>query len=287
MRRLPFVWLGAILVCGGCGGSHEPAGGAPAPAAGGNGGGGAAPPSTGGSSGIETDAGGGTGGTGGQGGGDQPDADTPPTPAADAAAPALEAGPGSSDPFTIPPGMTALFNGKDLTGWMGSDIWSVNATDMAIVGTTKNKPQNLYTTALYDDFRLVVTEQALMDMDTHLGICFWGKTGGNGFNGCLDVIPPSGAIWDYGDGGMKPTGVGSANNNIKYQWHQVEILALAATGQVLVAVNGKQVTSYTKAGRPKKGPIGLQAHNGNVHEEYKDIYIEVAPKNHALITLKP
>jgi hypothetical protein len=36
----------------------------------------------------------------------------------------------------------------------------------------------------------------------------------------------------------------------------------------------------------KKGPIGLQAHAGNKDVRYKDIYIEVAPKEDRLITLK-
>jgi hypothetical protein len=92
-----------------------------------------------------------------------------------------------------------------------------------------------------------------------MGICFWGRRGGNGANGCLDIIPPSGSIWDYGGGGQKPGGVGSANNPIKFMWHQVEILAMAS-GEILVAVNGKQTTMFKQAGRPKKGPIGLQAH---------------------------
>ena len=67
---------------------------------------------------------------------------------------------------------------------------------------------------------------------------------------------------------MKPGGVGSANNPIKFMWHQVEILAMA-TGEILVAVNGKQTTMFKQAGRPKKGPIGLQAHAKASHQMYR------------------
>ena len=179
---------------------------------------------------------------------------------AEAAAPipSADAG-GAVDPdagvFATPPGMTNLFDGTSLKGWTGdAKVWKLNVMNRSIEGITpdSNGGTYFYTEGDYDDFRLVLTERAVATPN-HMGICFWGGRGGNGANGCLDVIPPSGSIWDYGDGGQKPGGVGSANNPIKYQWHQVEILATAATGEILVAVNGKQTTTYKKAGRPKKG----------------------------------
>jgi hypothetical protein len=187
----------------------------------------------------------------------------------------------------IPPGMTQIFDGKTLMGWTGSTaIWSVDATEMAIHGKTANGGQLLKSAGDYDDFRLIVTEKAVATMN-HMGLCFWGTRPGNGYGGCLDAIPPSGHFWDYGGGGDVPnTGVGSANNGIKFMWHQVEILALASTGEVLVAVNGKQVTMYKKAGRGKKGPIGLQAHAGASDQMYKDIWVEANPKEHRLLTVK-
>jgi hypothetical protein len=187
----------------------------------------------------------------------------------------------------IPPGMTRIFDGKTLMGWTGSAaIWSVDATEMAIHGKTNNGGQLLKSAGDYDDFRLVLTEKAVATMN-HMGLCFWGTRPGNGYGGCLDAIPPSGHFWDYGGGGDVPnTGVGSANNGIKFIWHQVEILALASTGEVLVAVNGKQVTMYRKAGRGRKGPIGLQAHAGASDQMYKDIWVEPNPKDHKLLTVQ-
>jgi hypothetical protein len=233
---------------------------------------------TGGTAGAGTGgAGGATGGAAGGEGepdGGAPDADVPP------------AGDGGVATFAIPPGMTQIFDGKTLNGWTGSSaIWSVDPTEMAIHGKTGNGGQLLKSAGDYDDFRVVVTERAVATTN-HMGLCFWGTRPGNGYGGCLDAIPPSGHFWDYGGGGDVPnTGVGSANNGIKFQWHQVEILAMS-TGEVLVAVNGKQVTSYKKAGRAKKGPFGLQAHAGASDQMYKDIWIEPNPKERRLITVK-
>ena len=186
----------------------------------------------------------------------------------------------------IPAGMTSIFDGKTLNGWTGSNIWSVNAADMAIEGKTANGGQLLKSKDDYLDFRLILTER-MVATPNHMGICFWGTRGGTGYGGCIDVIPPSGALWDYGGGGMQPGGVGPANNPIKYLWHQVEILATGSTGEILVAVNGKQTTTYKKAGRGKNGPIGLQSHAKANDQEYKDIWVEANPKEHKLLTVRP
>jgi hypothetical protein len=268
---------------GGAGGASTGSGGA----------GGSASGSGGGSGGNAGDAGGGTAtggsaGTGGAGAGDgDAGAETaapPPGPADGGAASITDGG-----TWAIPPGMTNLFDGTSLDGWTGNPaVWKLNATDRAIEGITpeSNGGTYFYTKGDYDDFRVVVTERAVATMN-HMGLCFWGGRGGTGANGCLDVIPPSGSIWDYGDGGQKPGGVGSANNPIKFMWHQVEILASAATGEILVAVNGKQTTTYKKAGRAKKGPFGLQAHAKASHQQYRDIWIEANPKERRLLTVKP
>jgi hypothetical protein len=254
----------------GVGGAAGSAGATP------GGGSGGETPAPGGSGGTPADA---TGGTAGStapdsGGGDPPDGGV-----------AISIGDNGMT-FPIPPGLTQIFDGKTLTGWSGNPaIWSVK--DGAIYGKTGNGGQLIKTMEQYDDFRVVLTEK-MIATPNHMGVCFWGNAGGFGYGSCIDVIPPSGALWDYGPGGGQlPGGVGSANNPIKYMWHQVEILALASTGEILVAVNGKQTTTYKKAGRGKKGPIGLQSHAGANEQAYKDIWIEVAPKEHRLITVKP
>jgi hypothetical protein len=260
---------------------------------GGSGGGSGGGGSGGGGSGGSAGASGSGGSAGSSGSGGSAGASGSGGTTADASAPDASPGdggvanPGPSQ-FPIPPGMTPIFDGKTLNGWTGSTaIWSVDAETMSIHGKTNNGGQLLKSAGDYDDFRLVVTERAVATMN-HMGICFWGTRPGNGYGGCIDVIPPSGSMWDYGGGGQVPNqGVGSANNPIKFMWHQVEILATGSTGEILVAVNGKQTSNYKKAGRGRKGPIGFQAHAGASDQEYKDVYVEVAPKEHRLLTLKP
>jgi hypothetical protein len=72
------------------------------------------------------------------------------------------------------------------------------------------------------------------------------------------------------------------------EWTQAEILVNRAQGRVRMAVNGIEVLDYTdrNPARFKTGPIGLQAHGGNRDVRYKDIFIETAPKQSRLITLK-
>jgi hypothetical protein len=185
----------------------------------------------------------------------------------------------------VPPGMTQIFDGKTLTGWVGNPaIWSINAADGAIYGKTDNGGQLIKSVGTYDTFRIIVTER-MVATNNHLGICLWG--GGRtpwGYDACIVLIGPQGSLWDYKSGGGVFRGTG--DNSIRFMWHQVEILADSATGHILAAVNGKQTTDYTKAGRGMKGPVGLQAHAGALEVEYKEIWIDPAPKDLRLLTVK-
>jgi hypothetical protein len=308
MRQSAFSLFAVMALSFGCAGSDQtaPAPHPPASSGGTSGGdtGGAGgsilPPSgsTGGS--VAGPTGGSSGGAGGSGAGGSGGA------TADAAAPGSGDGgvgpppsgndcggtPPPAGGFTIPPGMTQIFDGKTLTGWDGAaNIWSIDAAQMAIHGKTGNGGQLIKSAGTYDTFRLVLQEMYVAPPDAtntnHMGICIWGGAGGHAYSGCLDVIPPSGSLWDYATNKQLPGGVGSANNGIKFQWHQVEILANAATGEVLIAVNGKQTTDFKQAGRGKKGPIGLQAHAGASDEMYRDIWVDPAPKELRLLTVQP
>jgi hypothetical protein len=56
-----------------------------------------------------------------------------------------------------------------------------------------------------------------------------------------------------------------------------------------MAVNGVEVTRYTDEDptRLRRGPIGLQIHAGASEVEYKDLVVEVDPKEDRLVTLTP
>jgi hypothetical protein len=205
-------------------------------------------------------------------------------------------GGGPADPaagvFPIPPGLTKIFDGTSLAGWDGDSRWSVNSTDMAIEGHTGGF--NLIKTKMnYGDFRLILTERMVLKgpSTNHLGECFWGgpyAAGNFGFSGCIVFIAPHGSLWDYGGGGNVFQGMGAG---VKTDWQQIEILAIASTGQILAAVNGVQTTTYTRKGKGKLSPIGLQSHADHAGDtpgliEYKDIYVEAPPKSMTLLTLK-
>jgi hypothetical protein len=303
MRALASSLMVILLVLPACGSEEEGDGNAPSAGSSGTAGtgGSAGRPSTGntagtgggsaGSAGSGGSGGGGSGGntgiggTGGGGGGgggslgsadagtraDRAGGDGAGTPAGDGGAAAV-------------PGAVSLFDGTTLEGWDGNPrLWSVK--EGAITGINGNQ-QLLYTRADYSSFRLLVTSRMVRSND-HLGVCFWGgRNAGWNFNGCLLVIPPSGSLYDYG-----PLGQIIANTCVsgeaKRQWHTTEILANRTTGEVKVAVNGVDMTSYKYAntGRLRNGPIGLQLHAGGGQEaQYKDIYIEVDPKENRLLT---
>ena len=194
--------------------------------------------------------------------------------------------------FAIPAGLTKIFDGTSLTGWDGDGRWSVNATDMAIQGKTGGG--NLIKTKMnYGDFRLILTERMVLPgpSTNHLGECFWGgpyAAGNFGFGGCIVFIAPHGSLWDYGGGGNVFQAMGAG---MKTDWQQIEILAIASTGQILAAVNGVQTTNFTRKGKGKMSPIGLQSHADHAGDtpgvvEYKDIYVESPPSSMTLLTVK-
>jgi hypothetical protein len=164
-------------------------------------------------------------------------------------------------------------------GWEGSaSVWSVK--DGILTGGGQRG--QLTTVASYENFRLTIWMR-LASGDDHLGICFWGTK--RVFD-CLLVVPPSGAIYDY----VSNTTVRSIqyDPNAKRMWHQTELLVNRTTGIVKVAVNGMARPDYKdpRAAGRKAGPIGLQLHSGGISVEFKEIFVEVNPKEDRLLTVK-
>ena len=180
-----------------------------------------------------------------------------------------------------------IFNGKDLKGWLGDPAsWSVK--DGAIRGQSDKGGFLLYSAADYDNFRLTFRSR-LVSEKNHLGVCFWGKRRPDfKYGECILVIPPDGGMWDYHLNKTPP------REKIPHDppfdphvWHKTEILADMKTGEVEVAVNGFQTTRYKDIdpSRLTRGPIGLQLHGGASIVEYKDLQIEVNPRDKRLLTL--
>jgi hypothetical protein len=186
------------------------------------------------------------------------------------------------------PGMVRIFDGKSWEGWeYDPRCWTI--VDGAMHGKSPGGQSQAFTKESYSNFRLILKSKMVKSMD-HLGVCMWGDrpaAGRYGFGGCLLMIPPSGSFWDYRSGTdhARP-----GNNAIKYMFHETEVLANRTTGRVLVAVNGKLVHDFKDPNLRlrKHGPIGMQIHRaGDTEVEYKDIDIEVDPKEDRLITLTP
>jgi hypothetical protein len=183
---------------------------------------------------------------------------------------------------------TKLFDGQSLKGWNGNpDIWSVK--DGAIRGIAEKGGQLILSDGDYTDFRLILKSR-LVSEKQHLGVCFWGDRKPDwGYGECILVIPPTGGMWDYHPGKKGPPREKLPHPDFDvHAWHETEILAHLATGTIRMAVNGVEVTRYKDEDptRLRKGPIGLQIHAGASEVEYKDLEIEVDPKEDRLLTVK-
>lgn len=234
-----------------------------------------------------------TAGKGGTGGGAEPTPDAGPAAPDTAPTTPPPSDAASAETASVTPptsGLTKIFDG---TPTSFSSDWVYNPAawtlrDGAMVGKTGSGQSQAFTKKDYSNFRLIVWSRMVNGND-HLGICLWGgrpAAGRYGFERCLLVIPPNGAIWDYLTNRDNPR---PDYQKGMAEWHKTEILANRTTGKVLVAVNGKLVHEYQDApgnlSRRQNGPVGMQIHKAGTESEYKDIEIEVDPASDKLLTL--
>jgi hypothetical protein len=106
---------------------------------------------------------------------------------------------------------------------------------------------------------------------------------------------PNGGHWDYRTG--HNNGGTSFNNPVKtkydnHEWRQVELLVNADTGIARMAVapaagmRGVENLDFSEKEAGRAGPFALQMHNAGLFDEYKDIRIELDPKEDRLITVE-
>ena len=164
------------------------------------------------------------------------------------------------------PGVTPIFNGKDLGGWQGNtDLWSVK--DGAIVGhSDKNVPQNefLWSNVKVQNFYLTV-DVKLTPADRNAGIQFRSKPI-NEHGQALGYQADVGAGWwgklyhehgrgklDWNDnaaGSVKPGG-----------WNKYEILAV--DHRIWTTINGKLCVAIEDPQGELSGKIAFQIHSGS------------------------
>jgi hypothetical protein len=82
----------------------------------------------------------------------------------------------AADPWQPSPGFTALFNGRDLTGWTGGDNrWTVDAKAHSLVGHDLTGSKGylvswIYTEKQFSDFRLRFEYRAMPQSDSGLAV---------------------------------------------------------------------------------------------------------------------
>jgi hypothetical protein len=193
-----------------------------------------------------------------------------------------------------------IFDGKTFDGWEADpSTWSI--TDGAMRGFAGTS-RLAYTKADYGSFRLIFTSRMDPVNGDHLGVLFWGDRPKESSKpkidnaGWLQFMPPFGGMWDYHppkhhDLKHQTIAKGSRDSD---RWHTTEMLCDLSKGTMRAAVDGVEIVRYqhkdaAERTDPEKrivaGPIGMFRHGAGA-SEYKDIYLEVDPKEDRLITVK-
>jgi hypothetical protein len=197
-------------------------------------------------------------------------------------------------------GMTPLFDGKDLNGWIQKPAASWNVTDAAMhsLGVARGF---IYTdTSNYGSFRLQFSLRHLPPThgkDHAPCVLIWGSSPTLDALGGIQFQPPNGGHWDYrpghNNGGGKEFTQPAHPHFDNSKWNQCEIVANKATGKVRMACctitgttpcTGVEVLDFDDPTAARNGPIAWQVHNGGLHDEFKDVSVELNPASDELIS---
>lgn len=178
------------------------------------------------------------------------------------------------------------------TGWVVKDGAMVSS------GTGRGV---IYTAKDYRRYRLMFTMRHVSGNPDHqacvLIFCSRPQTGEKPLDalGGIQFQVPNGGHWDYrpgmnNSGGQEFISVTKSQFDV-HAWSRVEILADAAKGTARMAVaqppgsKAVEVLDFRDATAGKVGPIAWQMHNAGLFDEYKDVTIELDPKDDDLITV--
>jgi Domain of Unknown Function (DUF1080) len=177
--------------------------------------------------------------------------------------------------------------------------WVVKDGAMASTGSGRGV---IYTAKDFGRFRLMFTMRHVSGNPDHQACVLIFCTRPQADEKPLDALAgiqfqvPNGGRWDYrpgmnNNGGAEFTSITKTHFDV-HEWSRVEILADAATGTARMAVaqplGGKavEVLDFKDPAAGKVGPIAWQMHNAGLFDEYKDITIEIDPKQDDLLTVK-
>jgi hypothetical protein len=177
--------------------------------------------------------------------------------------------------------------------------WTVKGGAMASTGVGRGV---IYTAKDYGRFRLMFTMRHLSGNPDHRAcvLIFCSRPGSEekplDALGGIQFQVPNGGHWDYrpgmnNNGGAEFTSVNKTHYD-EHEWSRVEIVADASKGTARMAVaqpvgsRAVEVLAFQDAAAGKVGPVALQMHNAGLFDEYKDLTIEVEPKDDGLISVK-
>lgn len=180
-----------------------------------------------------------------------------------------------------------------------SSGWIVKDGAMASTGAGRGV---IYTAKDYGRFRLTFTMRHVSGNPDHEACVLIFCTRPQPDQRPLDALGgiqfqvPLGGHWDYRPG-MNNAGdklfsrlARPLTNN--HQWSRVEILADSSKGIARMAVaqpvgsKAVEVLDFKDPTAGKVGPIAWQMHNAGLIDEFKDVTIEVDPKEDELLTVK-
>ena len=176
--------------------------------------------------------------------------------------------------------------------------WIVEDGAMASTGSGRGV---IYTAKDFSRYRLMFTMRHVSGDPDHqacvLIFCSRPHAGEKPLDalGGIQFQVPNGGHWDYrpgmnNNGGQEFTSVTKTHFDA-HAWSRVEILADAAKGTARMAVaqppgsKAVEVLDFKDPAAGKVGPIAWQMHNAGLFDEYREITIELDPKDDGLITL--
>lgn len=177
--------------------------------------------------------------------------------------------------------------------------WIVKDGAMASTGAGRGV---IYTAKDYNRYRLMFTMRHVSGKPDHQACVLIFCTRPQGEERPLDALGgiqfqvPNGGHWDYRPGmntagGQEFTTVTKTHFDV-HSWSRVEILAHAEKGTARMTVaqplgsKAVEVLDFNDPTAGRVGPIAWQMHNAGLFDEYKDVIIEVDPKDDDLITTK-
>jgi hypothetical protein len=175
--------------------------------------------------------------------------------------------------------------------------WVVKDGAMASTGAGRGV---IYTAKDYSRYRLMFTMRHVSGNPDHqacvLIFCNRPQPGEKALDALAGIQfqVPNGGHWDYrpgmnNNGGPEFTLMTKTRFDA-HAWSRVEILADAAKGTARMAVaqppgsKAVEVLDFKDAAAGKVGPIAWQMHNAGLFDEFKDVTIELDPKDDYLIT---